>query len=168
MPQATRGGRDKQSLIPTTIKQLKNAPNDASGDSTFTLDGRELYQVTIVGMITAAEENSTNLQYTIEDGTDSIMVKMWIDAEASETFAERRAQWRENVIVRVIGQLREFNGNKNLVAYDICPITDFNEYSFHFIDVVHTHLRHTRGVCSRQHISPAHLASTSACSRELF
>ena len=131
--------------MPVTIKQLKNAPAMTSGEQGFTLDGRDLYQVTIVGLIMNADEQATNLQYTIDDGTDTIMVKMWVDADADDQFAEKRAQWKEGVIVRVIGTLRSFNNAKSLVAYSIQPVTDKNEYTFHFIEVVHTHLRHTKG-----------------------
>ena len=140
-----KGNKDRQSLIPVTIKQLKNAPAMTSGEQGFQLDGRDLYQVTICGLIMNADEQSTNLQYTIDDGTDTIMVKMWVDADADDAFQERRAHWKEGVVVRVIGQLRSFNNTKSLVAYSMQPITDFNEYTFHFIEVVHTHLRHTKG-----------------------
>jgi len=140
-----KGNKDRQSLIPVTIKQLKNAPAMTNGEQGFTLDGRDLYQVTAVGLITQADEQATNLQYTIDDGTDMIMVKMWVDADADDQFAEKRAQWKEGVIVRVIGTLRSFNNTKSIVAYSIQPITDKNEYTFHFIEVVHTHLRHTKG-----------------------
>lgn len=87
------------------------------GEASFTVDGADLHQITIVGLITSADEQSTNLQYNVDDGTDQIMVKMWcvrilaltnlllpaltpphtmfrIDADADETFAERRAQWK--------------------------------------------------------------------------
>mmetsp|Transcript_15159 Transcript_15159/g.39944 ORF Transcript_15159/g.39944 Transcript_15159/m.39944 type:complete len:303 (+) Transcript_15159:42-950(+) len=144
-PPAPGKTRDKQSLIPTTIKQLKNAPGASTGEASFTIDGHDLHQVTIVGLITQADEQSTNLQYQLDDGTGNIMVKMWIDADADEAFNERRAQWKEGVVVRVIGQLRSFNNSRSLVAYSIQPITNFNEYTFHFIDVVHTHLKHTKG-----------------------
>ena len=96
-----KGNRDKQSLIPTTIKQLKNAPGASAGEASFTIDGHDLYQVTIVGLITQAEEQATNLQYTIDDGTGTIMIKMWIDADANESFDERRAGWKEGAVVRV-------------------------------------------------------------------
>ena len=137
--------KNRQSLIPTTIKQLKNAPSSASGENGYTLDGRDLHQVTFVGIIVSADEQSTNLMYTVDDGTDQIMVKMWVDADADDALAERRAGWKEGVLVRVIGQLRSFNNQKNVVAYSINPIADFNEYTFHFLEVVHTHLRHTKG-----------------------
>ena len=165
---------NKQSLAPCTIKQLKNAPA-SGGDNGFTVDGKDLHQVTIVGLITRADEQNTNLQYTIDDGTDSINVKMWIDAATDEAAIEKRAQWRcalarsprqppphrlprhrpspscrgdarrEGAVVRVIGQMRAFNQVRSIVAFHIQPLTDFNEYTFHFIEVVHTHLRNTKG-----------------------
>ena len=56
--------------------------------------------------------------------------------------------------MRVIGQLRSFNNSKSVVAYSIVPITNFNEYTFHFIDVVHTHLKHTKGKVRNSPPSP--------------
>ena len=137
--------RQNQSLIPVTIKQLKNAVAAPGGEQGFSIDGRDLHQVTFVGMILSADEQATNLQYTVEDGTDSIMVKMWIDSDADETMAERRAQWKEGKYVRVVGQLRAFNQVKNVVAYHISLITDFNEYTYHFIEAVDSHLKATKG-----------------------
>merc|ERR1712060_27624 len=51
----------------------------------------------------------------------------------------------EGKLVRVVGQLRAFNLVRSIVAFNIQPLTDYNEYTFHFIEVVHTHLRNTRG-----------------------
>ena len=62
-----KGDRKQQSLIPVTIKQLKNAPANASGEQGYTLDGRELNQITICGLIVSADEQSTNLMYNIDD-----------------------------------------------------------------------------------------------------
>ena len=52
-------------------------------------------------------------------GTDTIVVKMWVDSDQDDSFAERRAQWKEGVVVRVIGQMRSFNSTKSVVAYSI-------------------------------------------------
>ena len=128
-----------------TIKQLKNAPAQANGEQGFTVDGRDLYQVTICGLIRTFDEQQTHLMYTIEDGTDEIVCKKWLDSDADDREAEARAQLKEGVMVRVIGQLRSFNHTKSVVAYSIQPITDFNEYTYHFLETIHTHLRHTKG-----------------------
>lgn len=144
-PDGKARNKDRQSLIPVTIKQLKNAQGSAAGDQSFTIDGQDLHQVTIVGVIMRAEEANTNLQYTIDDGTGDMDVKKWIDSEADGAMVEQRAMCREGKIVRVVGQLRTFNHTRSVVAFNIQPITDFNEYTFHFIECVHSHLRHTRG-----------------------
>ena len=137
---------NQQSLIPATIKQLQSADTLASGEQGFTIaGGKELQQVTIVGIIVSADEQNTNLQYTVDDGTGVIVAKMWVDADADEAMAERRAEWKEGKMVRVVGQLRTFNQTRSIVAFDIQPIKDFNEYTFHFIEVVHTHLHLTKG-----------------------
>ena len=136
--------KDKQSLIPCTINQLLQA--HSTGDNEFLVDGRQLNHVTIVGTILTAEPQNTNLRFTIDDGTgEAISVTMWIDSEAEELLVERRAQWREGKVVRVIGQLRYYNHTRSIVAFHIQPITNFDEYTLHFIEVVHTHLRHTKG-----------------------
>lgn len=153
-PDAKGKQLNKQSLAPCTIKQLKNAPA-SGGDNGFSVDGKDLHQVTIVGLITHADEQNTNLQYTVDDGTDSINVKMWIDAATDEAAIEKRAQWREGAVVRVIGQMRAFNQVRSIVAFHIQPLTDFNEYTFHFIEVVHTHLRNTKGSAAEQGGAPA-------------
>ena len=70
-----------QSLIPMTIKQLQNAPANANGEQGFTVAGKELHQVTIVGIIVTADEQNTNLQYTVDDGTGTIVAKMWCATE---------------------------------------------------------------------------------------
>ena len=144
-PDAKKQSLNKQSLMPCTIKQLKSAPAGTGADNAFVVDGQDLHQVTIVGLITHADEQNTNLQFTIDDGTGSIIAKMWIDAAQDEATMEKRSMWKEGVIVRVVGQMRAFNQVRSIVAFHIQPLTDMNEYTFHFIEVVHTHLRNTKG-----------------------
>lgn len=75
-PDANKKSLNKQSLMPCTIKQLKNAPA-SGGDNAFTVDNHDLHQVTIVGLIVHADEQNTNLQFTIDDGTGTMQAKMW-------------------------------------------------------------------------------------------
>ena len=62
--------------------------------------------------------------------------------------------------MRVIGQMRAFNQVRSIVAFHIQPLTDFNEYTFHFIEVVHTHLRNTKGAAVSEALAPLHTPST--------
>lgn len=128
-----------QSLIPVTVKQLQLAAQAL--DDTFKLDGRELNQVTIVGSIVSIAEASTNLNFTVEDGTGKMEVKMWVDADEQQDYqAQKRAQWSEGSYVRVVGHLRSFNNKRNIVAFRINPLRDFNEMTFHLLEALHVHL----------------------------
>ena len=62
--------------------------------------------------------------------------------------------------MRVIGQMRAFNQVRSIVAFHIQPLTDFNEYTFHFIEVVHTHLRNTKGAAVSEPLPPHPMRAT--------
>ena len=64
--------------------------------------------------------------------------------------------------MRVIGQMRAFNQVRSIVAFHIQPLTDFNEYTFHFIEVVHTHLRNTKGAAVSEALAPHSLRAPCA------
>jgi hypothetical protein len=39
--------------------------------------------------------------------------------------------------VRVYGNLRSFQGKTNVVAFSVRPVTDFNEVTYHSLEVSH-------------------------------
>ncbi|XP_068679125.1 replication protein A 32 kDa subunit-A-like [Montipora foliosa] len=130
-----------QSVIPCTIKQLHTATYNQAED-TFKLGDLELNQVTIVGVIRDAQESATNIMYNINDMTsEDIIVRKWIDNEESDAEKDRRSSCRENTYVRVFGHLKSFKENsRSLIAFGLSPVTDFNEITYHMLDVVHSHL----------------------------
>lgn len=139
---ASGGGknRDKQTLLPVTIKQLIEATQDHPDDA-FHIGGAEVAHVRIIGCIVESREQSTNLTYTVEDGTGRMEVKMWIDTDDGDHFAEQRAKWKEGAYVRVIGNLRSFQEKRNIVAFDIRPVTDFNEVTHHMLEAIFVNLK---------------------------
>ncbi len=52
---------------------------------------------------------------------------------------------RTGKYVRVIGHLRSFMNSRSILAFRIQVIQDENEITYHFLDVIHTHLYNTRG-----------------------
>ena len=53
--------------------------------------------------------------------------------------------FRENSFVKVVGQLREYEGRKHVLIYDITPIVDWNELSHHLLQIIFIHLQNTKG-----------------------
>ena len=85
--------KDRQTLLPLTIRQLKSATQEHQDDS-WKVDGAELHQVKIVGNILKVEETSTFTKYDIEDSTGVVEVKMWLDQSDDDTMTERRSACR--------------------------------------------------------------------------
>ena len=52
---------------------------------------------------------------------------------------------RENSFVKIVGQLREYEGRKHVLIYDIAPVTDWNELTHHLLQIVYVHLQNTKG-----------------------
>lgn len=47
--------------------------------------------------------------------------------------------------MKVIGTLKSFGAKRNLGAYSIAKVTDFNMLTLHLLDVIFVHLYNTKG-----------------------
>ena len=52
---------------------------------------------------------------------------------------------RDGALVRVVGNLREFDGKVHLLVFDVTPVLDWNELSYHLLDIMLTHCQQTKG-----------------------
>jgi len=130
--------RDPQTLLPATIKQILTCD---SRDQKFRIDGKDLSQVALVGYVLKVDVQPTNVSYVLDDGTGKITVRLYIDQED----LRKRSAVREGSYVRVIGSVRPYQSEKSVVGFQLIPVTDFNEITFHMLDVIHCHLLNTRG-----------------------
>eukprot|EP00873_Tetraselmis_striata_P009563 jgi/Tetstr1/429827/TSEL_019694.t1 len=144
---AAAGGSKKfgnqQTLRSVTVKQLFEATNQTSDDQ-YMLDGEELINVTLVGRIIHAEEAATCLSFKLDDGSGTLDVRYWVDSDDSELMQQNKAQWRVDAHVRIHGHVRSFNGERQVVAYSIRTITDFNEVTYHYLQAIFQHEHITR------------------------
>ena len=109
-------------------------------DDVFRVNGEEVHNLTLLGKIVATNDSSTSQMYTIDDGTGTVEVKMWVDAdEAADGAANNRSSSDLKVgsYARVYGHLRAFQGVRNVIAFNMRPVTDFNEITYHFLEVVY-------------------------------
>lgn len=145
-PLSSQGGgsgvrkRDEQSLTPVTVKQLKTA--DLSRDSKIRIDAKDMQQITIVGCMLSIEIQSTNIGFVLDDATGQTNVRHYIDQEEQQ----RAHKWKAGDYVRVIGNLRVISGELSVVGFQLIPIVDYNEITFHNLEAIHTHLRNIKAV----------------------
>jgi replication factor A2 len=127
-----------------TIKQIIDAEPAFAGDASFRIDGLEVKQVTIVGMVRAISLQTTNITYKIDDGTGIIEVKQWLDADKQASGDSSEQAFKEEEYVRVWGRLKHFNNKRHVGAHVIKPVRDFNEVNYHLLEATYVHLFITR------------------------
>ena len=140
-PDKRRRNYDEQTLIPVTISMAYKArPDSSGGNDVLTLeDGRPLHSVKIIGAVRTADVQSTNIMYTIEDGTGALNVKQWADDNDAEAIGEmKRQNAREGIYVKVIGQISDYDGKKQLVANSVQALSSANELTHHLLEVMYS------------------------------
>jgi len=143
-PQRGRSGGYHQSLTPVSIRQLYNATQPIPDDS-FRVDGQELHQVKVVGYILSVNPSTTNITLAIDDGSGKMEARMWVDPDDTSEFTiNKRNSLREGIYVKIVGHMRSFQNKRSIYASHIIPITDFNEVTYHFLEVMFVHLSSTQ------------------------
>eukprot|EP00470_Lotharella_oceanica_P006021 CAMPEP_0170178180 /NCGR_PEP_ID=MMETSP0040_2-20121228/11719_1 /TAXON_ID=641309 /ORGANISM="Lotharella oceanica, Strain CCMP622" /LENGTH=250 /DNA_ID=CAMNT_0010421167 /DNA_START=50 /DNA_END=802 /DNA_ORIENTATION=+ len=128
-----------QSLTPVTIKQINSAKQ--VNQSEFYIDDKPVSQVKIVGMILQVEIQATNTNYTVDDTSGIITVRIY----TNEDTPDLNSGCREDVYVSVVGNLRELGGNRVVVAFQVNPLKNFTGIILHNLDVIHTHCKNKYG-----------------------
>jgi replication factor A2 len=140
-PQRARRAYDEQTMIPVTVQMALSAhPDPAGGDGTLQLpDGRKIASVQLVGAVRAVNDQSTNVLYQLEDGTGLLDVKEWLNDNDCTVLAEiRKETLQENIYLKVVGQIKDYEGKKMLVASSVRPLSSGNELSHHMLQVVYS------------------------------
>ncbi|KAL8965150.1 MAG: hypothetical protein Q9183_004005, partial [Haloplaca sp. 2 TL-2023] len=142
---------DKETLRPCTIKQVQDA-SQPHPDAEFKIDDVEVQQLTFIGQIRNISTQTTNITYKLDDGTGTVEVKQWIDAEASNSMdlgdgghKSGQSGLVENEWARVWGRLKAFNNRRHVGAHVIRPVTDKMEIQYHLLEATYVHLYFTRG-----------------------
>lgn len=141
---STRRSPDEQTVLPVTISMMLQA--QTVDDRPQLADGRVLHRVRFVAAVRSFEDMSTNIEYEVEDGTGMIKVKEWLDdhKENAKTAEMREQTKQEHVYVKITGQLKDYAGNKQVVADSIRPLSTGNELAHHMIEVVYVEQQHRK------------------------
>lgn len=132
-------------LRPVTIKQILEAKRDPSTD-TFMIDGTDVNHVTIVAQVRSAAIQSLKFIYRLDDGTGNIDAQEWLDTRSQERVEQGTLQPISlDTYVRAFGTISEFGHKPILKISNLRMIEDFNEVSYHFLEVTLVHLENTKG-----------------------
>jgi len=137
------------SLIPVTVKQITTAP-EPEPDAPFMIDGRDSFNVTIIGAITHIEMQVTNTAITLSDGTDEIAVKIWTSEESrAASDLEKLKELQKGMYIKVFGRPQLYRGARSLTCYHLDVIKDSNELTLHLVESLYAHLMNTNSNTKR-------------------
>jgi len=130
-------------LVPVTIKQITSAL-EPEPDALFMIDGKDSFNVTVIGAITHIEVQSTNTAVTVTDGTDEIAVKIWASEEGRvNTELEKMKDLQKGAYVKIFGRPQLYRGTRSITCYRLDVIKDSNEITLHLVEALYAHLMNT-------------------------
>lgn len=133
--------RDGHTLIPLTVNQISKALLSNDDKVNFLIDGVDVNNVKLVGMVLNRADRVTDVSFVLDDGTGRIDCNRWtndpVDTKEMDAI-------REGMYVRVHGQLKGFQGKKQLVVFGIKPVDDFDEITHHFVECIYVHSYNTK------------------------
>lgn len=142
---AGKGTYGQDTLRPVTIKQVLEA-QQPHPDATFKIDDVEVTQLSFVGQIRNISTQTTNITYKLDDGTGTVEVKQWIDADGTNDMSSSSpSKLSVNEWVRVWGRLKQFNDRRHVGAHVIRPVENKMEITYHLLEATYVHLYFTRG-----------------------
>lgn len=133
--------RETQGLLPLTVRQISEAFSSSSENSNFVIDGVDVNNVTLVGILFNKAERVTDIAFELDDGTGRIECNRWVN-EAVDT--KEVEAIRNGMYIRLHGHLKGFQGKRHLVAFSLRPVTDYNEVTYHYLECIYTHFYNTR------------------------
>ncbi|KAG2691678.1 hypothetical protein I3843_08G019700 [Carya illinoinensis] len=137
-PFSSAKSRETQGLVPVTVKQISEASQYGDEKSNFVINGVDVANVTVVGMVFDKAGRNTDIGFSVDDGTGRIGCRRWMNENFDTIEME---EILDGMYVRVNGHLKSFKGVKQLVAFSVRPVTNFDEVTFHFIDCIHNYLQ---------------------------
>merc|ERR1719253_1605772 len=132
-PQRARQ-EEKQTCVPVTVRILQDAVSKHADSQEVLIHGSEASIVHLVGVVESLVEQSTMLQFQLNDASGRMKVRHYSSTGASVGGV---AQGR---YVSIVGNLRT-SPAPHVSAMSLRPVASADEVSYHMIDVAHAALR---------------------------
>jgi replication factor A2 len=129
----------EQTCLPVTITMCHQSRTEGDDSGMVLSDGRPLHHVKLVAAIRSCTVSSTSCIFQVEDGTGLIDVKQWLDSTTDCTVIQelRQSVQKEHIYVWIVGQIKEYDGKKTIVADAMREVVNANELTHHMLEVVY-------------------------------
>ncbi|CAL9106784.1 unnamed protein product [Musa acuminata var. zebrina] len=136
-PLSPAKNRGSQGVLPLTAKQIAAAYHSGVDKSALSIDGIDVTNVRLLGLVMNKVERVTDVTFTLDDGTGRIDINRWIN-EAPD--ANEVTAIQNGIYVKVHGHLKGFHSKRHASAFSVRPVNDFNEVVLHFIECIFVHM----------------------------
>ncbi len=122
-------------LIPVTVTMIHFAVRTCNR---FVLnDGRQLHVIKLVGAVRDYHENMKNNTVNVEDGTGFMPVIVWRKEKECNVVLALGHECKGNGYIPVIGEERNYYDMKEIIVFDVCPVSSGNKIACHFLEVAY-------------------------------
>ena len=118
-------------------------------DAEFQIDSVDINQLSFCAKVLNINRTTTNVSYTVEDGTGQVDVRQWIEASADED-GQPSDGIEQDSLVRIVGTIKVFHNKRSINAISVRKVTDMNEQQFHLLEAIYVHLYNTKGPLVRR------------------
>jgi hypothetical protein len=134
----------KHTLIPVTVKMIHSSVQDCEQ---FVLkDGRPLHTVKLVGAVRNFRVHDKHVQINLEDGTRLLRVIFWRKQKECTAQHHLIDKCNGNRYICVIGEVADYYGVHEIIAFDIQPVSSGNEVTHYFLEVAYSYERRLESV----------------------
>ncbi|TFG33061.1 hypothetical protein EU527_08815 [Candidatus Thorarchaeota archaeon] len=128
--------RERMTAVRASISDIINGNyGEENGPHVISPFGVELRRVVLVGFVVnkfnkdASSEGKRFVSITLDDGTDTIRVKVWGEEDAALL-----DEVKENILALVIGKVRKYEDETYIVPEIVKEITDPNYMGLHLLE----------------------------------
>jgi replication factor A2 len=97
-----------------------------------------LHMVKLVGAVRNFCVNIKHVQIDVEDGTRLVQVILWMKEKECTAQSLLIHECNSNHYIHVIGEVKDYYGVHETIAFDVQPISSGNEVTHHFLEVAYT------------------------------
>jgi hypothetical protein len=134
----------EHTLIPVTVKMIYSAKRDCER---FVLkDGQPLHIVKLVGATRNFRAHDKHIQIDLEDGTGLLRIIFWRKQKECTAQCHLIDECNGNCYIRVIGEVADYYGVHEILAFDIRPVSSGNEVTHHFLEVAFSYEKRLESV----------------------
>jgi hypothetical protein len=121
----------EHTLIPVMAKMIHSAVWDS--ERFILKDGWPLHMVKLVGAVRNFRGNNKRVQIDVEDGTGLVWVILWRNKRECMAQHCLLDKCNSNSYICVIGEVEDYYGVHEIIAFDVQPASSGNEVTYHFL-----------------------------------